>query len=311
MVYKLWSHPPSIHGETPNSRSDRRWRNNPSTFEPALRGCYVCAATTNRSAGDARSVRSLRAPRSQASSINRPSVLTRMKPAKSRTHYHTRPRIRALRPGINSGRCPSPPRIPAGARMDAHPVGCSAAQQPSSSDNRSFSVGRHNGLIRRVVVALAGVLYVAAAAPVAAEPPAAVTVTGSSHAVVPLTIEDLARLPAVKLDVAFLTEHGERRASFEGPLLWTVLAKADAVDPARPREQVSRSVIVTGRDGYRAVLAVAEIAPDFEGKQVILAERMDGHPLGEGHLRVVVPLDKRGGRSVRDVARIEVTALQP
>jgi DMSO/TMAO reductase YedYZ molybdopterin-dependent catalytic subunit len=90
--------------------------------------------------------------------------------------------------------------------------------------------------------------------------------------------------------------------------LWTVLQKAGVVDPAMHREQVSQSVVILGRDGYRVVLALGEIAPEFEGKQVILAERMDGQPLGDEHLRVVVPLDKRGGRSVRDVVRIEVTA---
>jgi molybdopterin-binding protein len=89
-------------------------------------------------------------------------------------------------------------------------------------------------------------------------------------------------------------------------------APAFAAAPAAPAPIVvsgpSQSIVITGRDGYRAVLAVGEIAPEFEGKRVLLAERMDGRPLGADHLRVVVPLDKRGGRSVRDVARIEVTA---
>jgi DMSO/TMAO reductase YedYZ molybdopterin-dependent catalytic subunit len=172
----------------------------------------------------------------------------------------------------------------------------------------------HIRLIQRVSLASAMILYVAVIAPLYAaepEPPARIIVTSPSHAAVRLTIEDFARLPTVKIDLAFLTEHGERRASFEGPLLWTVLQKAGAVDPARHREQVSRTVVVIGTDGYRAVLALGEIAPEFEGKQVILAERMDGQPLGAGHLRLVVPLDKRGGRSVRDVAHIEVTALPP
>jgi Oxidoreductase molybdopterin binding domain len=168
--------------------------------------------------------------------------------------------------------------------------------------------------IRCVLLAAAVVLSVAVVAQLyAAQPatPAPIIVTSPSHATVNLTTEDLARLPTVKIDVAFLTEHGERRASFEGPLLWTVLQKAGAIDPARPREQVSRTLVIIGRDGYRAVLALAEIAPEFEGKKVILAERMDGQPLGGGHLRIIVPLDERGGRSVRDVAQIEVTALPP
>jgi len=112
-----------------------------------------------------------------------------------------------------------------------------------------------------------------------------------------------------KVRVAFLTEHGVHAASFEGPLLWTVLQKAGAVDPAKHRDQVSQWIVIIGRDGYRAVLALGEIAPEFEGKQVLLAERMDGQPLGVDHLRIVVPLDKRGGRSVREVTRIEVTAV--
>jgi hypothetical protein len=76
-------------------------------------------------------------------------------------------------------------------------------------------------------------------------------------------------------------------------------------------EQVSRTVVIIRTDGYRGALALGEIAQEFEGKQVILAERMDGQPLGASHLRIVVPLDKRGGRSVRDVARIDATALPP
>jgi hypothetical protein len=74
------------------------------------------------------------------------------------------------------------------------------------------------------------------------------------------------------------------------------------------REQVSQTVLILGRDGYRAVLALGEIAPEFEGEQVILAaERMDDQPLDAEQLRIIVPLDKRGGRSVREVARIEVS----
>jgi hypothetical protein len=146
----------------------------------------------------------------------------------------------------------------------------------------------------------------------AESPPAAsIAVVAPSHPAVTLTLDELARLSTVQITVAFLTEHGVHQASFAGPLLWTVLQRAGAIDPAKPREEVSRSIVITGRDGYRAVLALAEIAPEFEGKQVLLAERMDDHDLGADHLRVVVPLDKRGGRSVRDVTRIEVTEPTP
>jgi DMSO/TMAO reductase YedYZ molybdopterin-dependent catalytic subunit len=163
-------------------------------------------------------------------------------------------------------------------------------------------------LTRHNSVAVALLIAAAAVPPLhAGEPQRGVVVVGPSHAPVDLSVGDLTQLPATRVNTAFLTEHGTHSAAFEGPLLWTVLEKAGVVDPAKHREQVSQTIVIVGRDGYRAVLALGEIAPEFEGKQVILAGRMDGKPLDAEHLRVVVPLDKRGGRSVRDVTRIELT----
>ncbi len=124
----------------------------------------------------------------------------------------------------------------------------------------------------------------------------------------PVTATEIAKLPTVDVTVSFMTEHGERKASFSGPLLWDVLTKAGAIDTSKLKDTTRQIVSVTGSDNYVAALAVGEISPEFEGKQVILATSMDGKPLDDGHLRVVVPLDKRGGRSVRDVVKIEVSS---
>ena len=162
-------------------------------------------------------------------------------------------------------------------------------------------------MIARGFVLGMGVLVGAALIPLcAAEPQSGVMIAGQANTPVHIGVEELAGLPAIQVNTAFLTDHATHPASFQGPLLWTVLQKAGAIDPDKHREQVSQTVVITGRDGYRSVLAVGEIAPEFEGKQIILAEKMDGKPLDADHLRVVVPLDKRGGRSVRDVMRIEV-----
>jgi len=134
----------------------------------------------------------------------------------------------------------------------------------------------------------------------------AVIIEGLSGPAAKLTESDLAQLPSVSITVSFETEHGLHKASFEGPLLWTVLVHAGVIDPTKPREQVRQAVMVTGRDGYTAVLALGEIAPDFEAKQVILADQMDGQPLDTAHVRIVVPGDRRGGRSVREVSRITI-----
>jgi DMSO/TMAO reductase YedYZ molybdopterin-dependent catalytic subunit len=85
-------------------------------------------------------------------------------------------------------------------------------------------------------------------------------------------------------------------------MLWSVLQRGSA-QGGDPRARLRRTV--TGRDGYVAVLALAEIDPEFEGKRVILAYRRDGQPLPQNELRLV-PGDHRGGRSVREVVRIEL-----
>ncbi|HEY1798025.1 MAG TPA: molybdopterin-dependent oxidoreductase [Stellaceae bacterium] len=123
----------------------------------------------------------------------------------------------------------------------------------------------------------------------------------------PLAATEMAKLATVDVTVSFMTQHGTRKASFSGPLLWDVLTKAGAIDVSKPKDTTREIVSLTGSDNYVAVLAVGEISPEFEGKDVILATSMDGKPLDPNRLRVVVPLDKRGGRSVRDVVKIEVT----
>lgn len=143
----------------------------------------------------------------------------------------------------------------------------------------------------------------------AEQPSGAITIAGPSSESVAIDTDSLARLSTQQIAISFLSAQGNRSATFAGPLLWNVLEQYKAIDPAQHQAQVSQYVVLTGRDGYRAVLALAELAPEYEGKQIILAREMDGKPLASEHLRIVVPADKRGGRSVRDIARIEVKSL--
>jgi Oxidoreductase molybdopterin binding domain len=115
----------------------------------------------------------------------------------------------------------------------------------------------------------------------------------------------VARLPAIDEKVSFLTGRGPEQANYTGALLWAVLEQAEMLGGDR-RARLRRTIMVTGRDGYSAVLALAEIDPEFEGKQVLLAYRRDGQPIEGRTLRLVVPGDRHGGRSVRDVVRIEL-----
>ncbi len=82
-----------------------------------------------------------------------------------------------------------------------------------------------------------------------------------------------------------------------------MLERAEMLGADR-RTRLRRNIVVTGRDGYAVTLALAEIDPEFEGKQVLLAYRRNGQPIEGNTLRLVVPGDRHGGRSVRDVVRI-------
>ena len=96
---------------------------------------------------------------------------------------------------------------------------------------------------------------------------------------------------------------------FSGVLLRDVLRQAGVAFGEAIRGPVLRRyVAVVGKDGYKAVYALAELDEGFTDDPVLLADAMDGHPLifDEGPLPTIAPADKRGGRWVRQVTRVEV-----
>ena len=99
-------------------------------------------------------------------------------------------------------------------------------------------------------------------------------------------------------------EHDDRE--WTGPLLWDVLADAGAIDPAKSAEAVRLAVRVVGADGWTAVFGLAELSPQFAARPIQLADRMNGAPIPDQGLRLIVPDEHRGGRSVRDVVRIDI-----
>jgi len=75
---------------------------------------------------------------------------------------------------------------------------------------------------------------------------------------------------------------------------------------------LSEYVVATGSDGYKVVLALAEIEPDFHPGDVLVADAMDGKALDAkiGPFRLVVSDDKRPARSVRNLVSIELKAAE-
>jgi molybdate transport system substrate-binding protein len=121
-----------------------------------------------------------------------------------------------------------------------------------------------------------------------------------------ISSERIAALTPITQRIGFMTGHGEQQSEWTGPLLWDVIVASGAIDPAKAAEQVHQTVRVTGADGYTAVIALAEIAPQFAGRPIQVADHMNGVAIADHGLRLIVPGDRRGGRSVRDVVRIDI-----
>jgi hypothetical protein len=116
----------------------------------------------------------------------------------------------------------------------------------------------------------------------------------------------LKSLPEVAVDVTFETGQGKKSGHYSGVALWVLLEKAGIVEQGGKNPNLRRTLLVTGRDGYQVALAFGEIDPHYEGKSVIVAYAGGDPPASPGALRLVVPGDLHGGRSVRDLATIEL-----
>lgn len=132
------------------------------------------------------------------------------------------------------------------------------------------------------------------------EPQLGLLVQREGHASQLLSLERIAQLTPVTQRV------GDQQSEWTGPLLWDVLIASGAIDSTRPRDLAHLVVRVTGADGYAAVVAVAEVAPEFAGRPIQIADKMNDAPLPGRSLRLIVPGDHVGARSVRDVVRIDV-----
>jgi DMSO/TMAO reductase YedYZ molybdopterin-dependent catalytic subunit len=121
-----------------------------------------------------------------------------------------------------------------------------------------------------------------------------------------LSPERFAALPRITQRVSFTTGNGEQQNEWTGPLLWTVLDASGLIEGANQREQAHLVVRVTAADGYAAAIAVGEISPLLADRPILLADQLNGAPLPDHALRLVVPGDRLGARSVRDVVRIAI-----
>jgi len=152
--------------------------------------------------------------------------------------------------------------------------------------------------------ALLAVTFAAYACAAAAQEPATVTVSGAVQHPLTLTIPDLKAMPPIDIAVSQQTDRGPSQGKFRGALLWTVIDRAGLLNGTEKNVYLRHTVLVSGSDGYAAVLSEGELDPRLEGKQVILAYQKDGAVLDRP--RLVVPGDAHAARGVHDVVTIEV-----
>lgn len=108
--------------------------------------------------------------------------------------------------------------------------------------------------------------------------------------------------------VTILDHHTNAKETYSGVPLMELLAHLGV---PHGKELMGKAlgnyVVATGSDGYKSVVALGEIDPEFHPGMVLVADAMDGKPLGKaGPFRLVVSEDKRPARSVRNLVRVEV-----
>ena len=128
-----------------------------------------------------------------------------------------------------------------------------------------------------------------------------------------LTPADFAKLP--QATVRDKIPHSDQEGAYEGVLLYELLRAAGVAfaDPAAPDKKLPAAlrtayVLVEAADGYQVVFSIPEIHPGLGGREVLLANRVNGEPLGAklAPYQVIVPGSDLHARWIRQVTRILV-----
>jgi hypothetical protein len=124
-----------------------------------------------------------------------------------------------------------------------------------------------------------------------------------------LSRADIESLPHIRA----ATHSSAGSVAFEGVTLKALLEKAGVPFGQSLRgKRLASCLLVEAADGYRVVIALPELDPDFTDKQVVLAYLQDGKPLDEkaGPYRIVIPDEKRMARWVRQVTTLKIVDVQ-
>jgi hypothetical protein len=106
--------------------------------------------------------------------------------------------------------------------------------------------------------------------------------------------------------------HLNANETYSGVLLMDLLAKLGVPHGKDLHgKALADYVVATGADGYKSVVALGEIDPEFHPGLVLVCDAIDGKSLGTaGPFRLLVTEDKRPARSVRNLVSIELKTAE-
>lgn len=137
------------------------------------------------------------------------------------------------------------------------------------------------------------------------------TVNGAVTTPMTYTLADLQAMTPSKITVSWYSgKSGLVTESYIGVPVYDLITAAGVVtNPQQKNDILRATILATGSDCYQAMVAMAEIMPNFGGEQAIVAYAYgDGTPLGtdEGMVRLVMPGDKSGGRDIYNTRSLTV-----
>jgi hypothetical protein len=117
---------------------------------------------------------------------------------------------------------------------------------------------------------------------------AVLRVAGNVATPLSLSANDLKALPRRTLKV--LDPHEKKEETYEGVAVQELLRRAGVPQNEKLRgSAMATYVLAEAADGYRVLYSLAELDSDFQDAEVIVADTMNGSPLGEKQGPFVAP----------------------
>lgn len=122
------------------------------------------------------------------------------------------------------------------------------------------------------------------------------------------TAQTLAALPHTTITV--FNEHAKANETYSGVPLIALLTPLGV--PDKPHGKDFRLYLVAeGSAGYQVVYSVAEATPEVHDATILIADSMDGKPIGDsGPFQLVATGEKHPARWVRNLVAIRVMTAQ-